>query len=345
MPRKHVFTNICVISLVIALTTVGWAQDKTAENAAQFYKGKRVSIYIGYSAGGGYDTYARLLARHLGENIPGSPAVVPQNMPGAGSLRLANWLFNVAPKDGTVIGAVSRGAPFEPLLTGEGTQFDAARFNWIGSMNNEGSVCVTWAETGIKEFADLQRREVIMAANRADTDQFPRILNEVFNTRIKLVLGYPGGSEMNLAMERGEVQGRCGWSWSSVVMTKPGWLKDKKINVIVQMALRKHSDLPDIPLAIDLTEKPEEKSLLRLILARQTTGRPIVAPPGVPSERVQALRDAFMTTMGNRDFINEAAKAQLEIEAVPGLEVQDLVTEAYATPQPLVERARKALKE
>lgn len=245
------------------------------------------------------------------------------------------------------MGAVSRGAAFEPLLTGEGTQFDAAKLNWIGSMNNEVSVCVTWAGSGVKNFKDLQQKEVVVGGTggSADTDQFPRILNEVLNTKMKLVTGYPGGNEINLAMERGEVQGRCGWSWSSVISTRPDWLKDKKVNVIVQLALQKHPDIPEVPLAVDLTDNPEEKRVLRLILARQTMGRPIVAPPGVPQERVEALRQAFMETMKDPDFVAQAKKAQMEIEAVSGSQVQELVQEAYDTPKPLIERAKKALKE
>ena len=316
-----------------------------AQGVADFYRGKTINVWIGYGAGGGYDLSARVLARHMGRYMPGEPMLVARNMPGAGSLSLANWLYNVAPRDGSVIGALSRGAAFEPLLGGEGAQFKADQFNWIGSMNNEGSVCVTWAASQIRTFKDAQMQEVIVGANRADTDQFPRILNEVLHTRMKLVLGYPGGNEINLAMERGEVQGRCGWSWSSVVTTKPEWLKERKINVIVQMALRKHPDLPDVPLAVDLTDQPEEKQLLRLILARQTTGRPIVAPPAAPEARVAILRRAFMETMTDATFVAQATHAQMEIEAVSGQEVQELVKDAYAAPQALVERAKKALRD
>lgn len=342
--RNHsLWLASCGVSWTVAVTSPLAALEKDA-SIEQFYRGRKVSLHVGYTPGGGYDAYARLLARHMGQKLSGA-AIVTQNMPGAGSLRLTNWLYNAAAKDGSVIGAVSRGAAFEPLLGGEGAQFDAVKFNWIGSINNEGSVCVTWAASGISNFKDLQRQEVIMGANRADTDQFPRILNEVLKTKIRIVLGYPGGNEINLAMERGEVQGRCGWSWSSLVAARSDWLTDKKINVIVQMATRKHPDLQHVPLALELTDDPEEKSLLLLMLARQTTGRPIVAPPGVPEDRVAALREAFMSTTTDRDFLSEADKAQLEIEPVAGLEVQELIRDAYATPKAIVERAKKALRD
>src|ERR1700688_1370894 len=202
-----------------------------AKSPAEFYKGKTVEFYIGYSVGGGYDLYARTIARHIGKHIPGNPTVVPKNMEGAGSLRLANWLFRVGPKDGTVIGTIGRGTGFDPILGQQGAQFDGTKFTWLGSANNEVSVCVSWnATSGITKFEDLLTKEMTVGGTSmsADTDQFPRIVNGVLGTKMRIVSGYPGGNDVVLAMERGEVKGRCGWSWSSVMSTHRAWVEEKK---------------------------------------------------------------------------------------------------------------------
>jgi tripartite-type tricarboxylate transporter receptor subunit TctC len=312
-----------------------------AQGAAAFYKGKSVDLYIGYSAGGAYDLYARMIARHIGKHIPGNPTVLPRNMEGAGSLRLANWLYNVAPKDGTALGTIGRGTGFDPLLGNKAAQFDAAKFTWIGSANNEVSVCVAWNGSGITRFEDLKTRELVVGgtSSSADTDQFPKIVNGVLGTKMKVVTGYPGGNEVGLAMERGEVQGRCGWSWSSVKSTHQKWIDEKKFNILVQLALDKHPDLPHVPLVIDLAKSEEQQRILRLIFARQVMGRPFLAPPGVPPERTAALRKAFMDTMADKEFLADTEKAQLEITPVPGDRVEQLVKDIYATPKELADKA------
>jgi tripartite-type tricarboxylate transporter receptor subunit TctC len=312
-----------------------------AQSPTEFYKGKNVDLYIGYSVGGGYDIYARLLARHMGKHIPGNPTVVPKNMEGAGSLRLANWLYNVGAKDGSVFGIIGRGTGFDPLLGHKGAQFDATRYTWIGSANDEVSICVSWHSSGITRFEDLLTRELTVGGTgaSADTDQFPRIMNGLLGTRMKIVTGYPGGNDVGLAMERGEVSGRCGWSWSSVKVTHPDWLRDKKINILVQLALAKHPDLPGVPLVVDLATTEEQRLIFKLIFARQVMGRPFLAPPGLPAERAAALRQAFMDTMTDKDFLADAAKTQLEITPVPGDKMQELVKTVYQTP---AEVARKA---
>lgn len=321
------------------------AAPAQAAGITSFYDGKTVNMYIGYSAGGGYDVYARLVARHMARHIPGAAEIVPNNMPGAGSLRMTNWLFNAAPKDGTAFGAPGRGVAFEPLL-GDGAQYDSTRFNWIGSANNEVSVCVAWHTTGIKTIEDARQRELIVGGTggAADTDQFPKVLNAVFGTKMRLVAGYPGGNDINMAMERGEVKGRCGWSWSSVVSTRANWLKENQINILVQLSMKKHPDLPNVPLVLDLARNQEETQMLRLVFARQAMGRPFVAPPDVPADRVKILRDAFMATMKDKQFLAEAAKGQIEIDPVSGEEVQNIVREAYATPADLVKRVAAIVK-
>ncbi len=318
----------------------------SADPVADFYKGKTVEMLVGYSAGGGYDVYARAVARHLGRHIPGKPTIVVKNSPGAGSLKLTNWLYIAAPKDGSAIGAVARGAPFDPLLGNKAAKFDGRKFNYIGSANDEVSVCVSWKGTGIKTIDDLKRTELVIGGTgrTADTDQFPKILNAVLGTRMKIVTGYPGGNDINVAMERGEVKGRCGWSWSSVVATRAHWLKDGTINVLVQLALSKHPDLPNVPLVMDLAKDETQKKMLRLVFARQTMGRPFIAPPGVPQDRLAALQQAFMATMKDKEFLADAQKGKLEIVPVAGPALQKLVDDTYDVDPKVAAQVAEAIK-
>jgi tripartite-type tricarboxylate transporter receptor subunit TctC len=309
----------------------------SAQSPGDFYRGKSLDLYIGYSAGGGYDVYARALARHMGRFIPGNPTIVPKNMPGAGSLVLANWLYNVAPKDGTAFGMIGRGTGFDPLLGSTKAQFDATKFSWLGSMNDEVSVCVAWHTTGINTLEQVKQREVTVGGSgpAADTDQFPKVLNATIGTKFKIVTGYPGGNDVDLAMERGEVMGRCGWSWSSVIATHQSWLDDKKINVLVQLSLKKHPDLPNVPLVMDFAKTEQQAQIFKLVFARQPMGRPFLAPPAVPADRVTALRKAFMETLRDREFLAESEKMKLEINPVSGDEVQKIVQDVYRTPKPV----------
>ena len=317
-----------------------------AQTPAEFYKGRNVDLYVGYSAGGGYDIYARVLARHMGKHIPGNPTVVPKNMEGAGSLRLANWLYNVAAKDGSVFGTIGRGTPFDPLLGNKSAQFDATKYTWIGSANNEVSVCVAWHTSGIRTFEDLLAKPMIVGGTSAsaDTDQFPKITNGVLGTKMRVISGYPGGNEIGLAMERGEVQGRCGWSWSSVKSTHQKWLDEKKFTVLVQLALEKHPDIPAVPLIVDLAKNDEQRQILKLIFARQVMGRPFLAPPDIPRDRAEVLRKAFMDTMKDKDFLADTERSQMEITPVPGDELEKLVREIYSTPPAVAQQATAILK-
>lgn len=334
------------LSLGLAAVALAFTAPADAQSPADFYKGKTIDLYVGYSAGGGYDVYGRILARHMGKHIPGNPNIVPRNMEGAGSLKLANWLYAVAPKDGTAFGIIGRGTGFDPLLGRPGARFDAEKFNWLGSMNNEVSVCVTWHTTGITKIEDLFGKELTVGGTSAsaDTDQFPRITNGVLGTKFKVITGYPGGNDVGLAMERGEVQGRCGWSWSSVKSTNQVWLDQKKINILVQLALDKHPELPNVPLITDLAKNDEQRKILRIIFARQVMGRPFLAPPNVPKDRVAILRKALLDTMSDKEFIADAEKLQLEINPVSGEDVQKLVDEAYDTPKEIAQKAADLLK-
>jgi tripartite-type tricarboxylate transporter receptor subunit TctC len=330
-------------ALMLVLAGLGMAR---ADSVADFYKGRTVEIYVGYSTGGGYDIYARALARRLGRFIPGNPTLVIKNMEGAGSLRLANWLANAAPRDGTVFGTIGRGTAFDPVLGQPGAQFKGPDLSWIGSMNREVSICAAWHDAGINTFEDLKTKGLLVGGVSAndDTVQFARVINYVLGTKLKIVAGYPGGNDVVLAMERGEVKGRCGWSWSSLVAARPTWITEKKINILVQLALSKHPDLPDVPLITDLATNQSQRQMLRLIFARQVMGRPFVAPPGIPADRLAALRKAFMQTLADKDFLADAAKGRLEIDAVPGEEVETLVKEIYATPADVAKQAAAALK-
>jgi tripartite-type tricarboxylate transporter receptor subunit TctC len=318
----------------------------SAQTVADFYKGKSIDLYIGYSVGGAYDLYARYLARHMSKHIPGNPTVLPKNMEGAGSLRLANWLYNVGPKDGTAFGIIGRGTGFDTLLGNKAAQFDATKFTWIGSANNEVSICVAWHTSGIKKFEDMLERPLIVGgtSTSADTDQFPKITNGVLGTKMRVITGYPGGNEVGLAMERGEVQGRCGWSWSSVKSTHQKWLDEKRFSILVQLALSKHADLPNVPLITDLAKTQEQRQILELIFARQVMGRPFVGPPNIPRDRAEALRKAFMDTMTDKDFLADAEKGQLEITPVPGDQIEKLVRDLFATSPEIAKKASALLR-
>ena len=330
-------------SILILLTGVSLG---FAQSPAEFYKGKNIELYIGYSIGGGYDLYARVLARHIGKHIPGNPTIVPKNMEGAGSLRLANWLARVAPRDGTVFGTVGRGVPFDPLLGLPGTQFKAPDFSWIGSANNEVSICTSWGTSQITKIEDVFTKQMIIGGTGPsdDTVQFPEVLNGVLGTKFKIISGYPGGNDVVLAMERGEVEGRCGWSWSTITATHPDWVKDKKIHLLVQLALGKHPDLPDVPVIVDLAKTTEQRQIIKLIFARQVVGRPYLAPPGIPKDRLEILRKAFMETMVDKDFLADANKSKLEIAPVTGDKVEALVKEIYETPPAVAQKAGALLK-
>jgi tripartite-type tricarboxylate transporter receptor subunit TctC len=334
-------------ALAAVMAVVMFASFAPAQSVEEFYKGKTVQIVVGFGAGASYDTYARILAEHIVRYIPGNPRAIVVNMEGAGSLRLANWLYNAAPKDGTVFGMTSRAAPFASLIgTQGGTNFDPTKFNWIGSANNEVSTCISWHTAPVKTFDQLHQTELIIGGDGpgADGEQFARVMNALFDTRIKIVSGYPGGNAINLAVERGEVQGRCGWSWSGVVAERRQWIDEHKINVLVQFGLGKHPDLPEVPALLDRATTDEQKQILQLVLARQPLGRPFLAPPGVPADRVEALRRAFMASMSDSQFSAAAQKSKLEVNPLPGAAVAALVNGVFTTvPPAAVARTKEIL--
>jgi tripartite-type tricarboxylate transporter receptor subunit TctC len=337
---------VCKAALIAAIAVV--LSMPTAARSApveDFYKGRTVSLVIGYSAGTGYDIYARLLARFIGRHIPGNPTVIAQNMPGAGSLKAASYVYSVAPQDGGVIATIGRSAPLEPLV-GE-AQFDGRKFAWLGSIASSSSLCATWHATSIKTWQDALTKPFALAGegSGSEPDNFARILKNVFGAKVKLVTGYPGGNEMNLAIERGEVDGRCGWSWDSIKSTRPDWLRDKKINLLAVFSLQRAADIPaDVPLIGDLARNDEQRQILRVHLAGQALGRPFFTSPGVPADRKAALRAAFDATMKDPDFVAEIAKVKLEVNPASGAEIDRLLAEVYAMPKDVIEKAKQAVR-
>jgi tripartite-type tricarboxylate transporter receptor subunit TctC len=328
----------------LALTFAAFVSPAKADSVEDFYKGRNITVLIGYSPGGSYDSAGRVLARYMGRYIPGNPTFVPQNMPGAGTLNLVNYLYNVSPKDGTAFGIFARGMAMEPLIGGTNAKFDATKLTWIGSAANEISLCATFATSPVKTWNDALTKEFTVAGNGSgsDPDVFANVLRNRFGVKDRLISGFPGSAEISLAMERGEVDGRCGWSWSSIKAEKSAWLAEHKLNLIVQLALEKAADLPNVPLITDLATDDRQRQILKLIFSRQTMGRPFAGPPGIPAERAEALRKAFDLTMKDPEFLAEAEKRGLEINPVSGHDIGKLLADLYQTPKDVVAEAREA---
>lgn len=321
------------ISLALAVGIVAAASANAQTSVADFYRNRNIDVYIGFSVGGVYDINARLLSRYMGRYIPGNPTLIPRQMTGAGSLTLANWLYQAAPKDGSAIGTFARGIAFNPLIGQPAGAIEAAKFNWLGSTNDEVSICAAWRESGVTKFEQMFERELVVGSTggSGDDDQFTRLVNGVLGTKFRIVRGFPGGNEIKLAMQRGEVSGRCGWSWSSVKATEAEWLRDRSISILVQLSLRRHPDLPDTPLITDYAKTDEERQIFKVALARQIMAWPFAAPPGTPVERVAALRQAFDQTLRDREYLAEAERLKLEITPVPGERIQSLIADVYRT--------------
>jgi tripartite-type tricarboxylate transporter receptor subunit TctC len=327
---------------LLSLLSLPGAASAQAQSVESFYRGRTVTLVIGYSVGGGYDLHGRLLARHLGKHIPGNPAFIVQNMPGGGSLRAANFLYNAAPKDGATIGVFSRGMAMEPLIGASNTQYDARKFTWIGSITKEVSVCATSSASKVKTWDDLLAVPFTVAGegSGSDPDIFATMIKNVFGAKLRLVAGYPGSAEMTLAIERGEVDGRCGWTWSSIKLQRPEWVAGHRLNVLVQLASRRIPELADVPLLLEHATTARQRQIVNVILGRQAMGRPVVAPPGVPEDRKQALRKAFDATMADPDYVAEATARGLEVNPVGGADLDKLLDDLYATPPEIIAEVR-----
>jgi tripartite-type tricarboxylate transporter receptor subunit TctC len=323
------------LALVLGSTA---ASAQQAEDVAAFYRDKQIKMIVTSDVGGGYDTYSRVLARHMGRHIPGNPTIIIQNMPGGGGLSGTNYMYNVAPKDGTVIANIQRGVPFMAIMGREGPRFDPTKFNWLGSLNNEVGVFVSWHTSKIKTLDDVLKNELIVGGSGPnDTEASPAVLNNTIGTKFKIVSGYPSSSAIALAMQRGEVEGFT-TSYTALLTRNSDWLEKKQVNILVQNALIKHPDLPHIPLALDYAKTAEDRQVLELMYARQVIGRPFLAPPGVPQERVKALRAAFDATVKDPEFVAEMDKQKLELTPVSGQEVQALIERVAQTPKPIIAR-------
>jgi tripartite-type tricarboxylate transporter receptor subunit TctC len=329
----------------LALLAIGPTAALSQQSVEDFYRGKKIDLIIGYSPGGTYDLYARLVARHLGNYLPGKPVIVPRNMPGAGSRAAANWVYNIAPKDGTVLATADQSLSLQQAVGDKRITFDTRKFIYIGNPNIENNTTATWYTSGIKTLEDAKKREVTMGATGGSTSsQYPKAMNALLGTKFKIILGYPGGNDINLAMERGEVDGRGSNSWTSWKTTRPDWIAEKKINILVQIGLKKAPDLPDVPLLMDLGKNDEDRQLLRLLSASTNVGRPVFTTPDVPAERVAALRKAFDTMVHDPAFLAEAKREKFDVDPASGEELQKIVAEIVAAPMAQGERLRQIIE-
>ena len=333
------------IAQLALIAAFAGAAPATADPIADFYRGKKIDLIIGYSSGGTYDLYARLVGRHIGNHIPGNPQVVARNMPGAGSRTAAAWVANIAPKDGTVLGATEQSLAVAQAMGDKQLTTDVTKFIYIGNPNSENNTTATWHAAGIRSIEDAKKKEVTVGATGGSTSsQYPRVMNALIGTKFKVILGYPGGNDINIAMERREVDGRGSNSWASWKSTRADWVRDNKIDILVQIGLTKAPDLPNVPLMMDLATNDADRAIMRLFSVSGAIGRPLYTTPGVPEPRVTALRAAFMATVKDPKFLDDAKNGNFDVEPVSGEDLQKLVKDVVATPSQITERAKKIIE-
>jgi len=331
--------------LVAALALL--AAGSAAAGAAtieEFYKGNRLTLYIGSEVGSGYDLYARVLARHLAKHIPGNPAIVPENMPGAGSIILANFMYAKAPRDGSAIGGIQNGDVMEPILGNRNARYKPSEFTWLGSVNQQTNVCIAWATTGVTKAADVQSREFVTGVvSSTSIETVPNLLNQLAGTKLKLIKGYSSTGAILQAMERGEVGGLCGIGLDSVQSSMTDALVNHKINVFLQVGSEPHPDLPGVSFIYDILQNPADKPLLDFLIGRLLFGRPFMAPPGLPADRAKALQDAFWATMQDPDYLAECRKIHMPVLPVSGPQVQAAVAKLEGASPALIARATSVI--
>ncbi len=337
-----------LLSASASLLAAGAGSLASVPAAAQaveaFYKGKTIDMTIGYSAGGGYDVYARIVARHMAGHIPGKPAIVPRNMTGGGSRVAANYMYSVANKEGLAIATADQSLALSQVLGEKAIKLDASKFNYIGNPISDNNTTSSWHTTGVTRWEQAKEKELSLGATGPNTSAwYGMAMNAMLGTKFKIITGYPGGNDVNLALEKGEVDVRGSNSWSSWKGTRPHWLAEKKINILVQIGLKRDPELPNVPLLMDLPTDPDDKAALRLLSAPTAIGRPLFMPPGVPADRVAAIREAFEKTMKDPAFIEEAKKSKLDLLPVSGEELQKIVDDIVAAPPRVVERLKTAL--
>jgi tripartite-type tricarboxylate transporter receptor subunit TctC len=340
MPRKH---PARLLPLLVA-ACVSAASAARADAVADFYKGKTVTLIVSGSPGGGYDTLARLAARVLGRHIPGNPAVVVKNMPGAGGLVATNYMFSKAPRDGTEIASPQNNVPFEPLYGTKNADYDATKFNWLGSPAPEVSILTVWHAVPVNTWQDARTRELVMGSSGANSTPsfYGRIFMETLGVKLKIIPGFPGQNDALLAMERGEIDGYPSAFYNSLMATRPSWIPEKKVKLLVQIGAEREPAIRDVPFAADLAKDADDRLLIEQAAAPLAVGRPYVMPPDVPAERVEAMRAAFMATMRDPEFQAEQARMQLGADQPKsGAQIQDIVVRAYRSPPQVLDRIRR----
>ncbi len=334
--RTGLWLFACASTLCAPLP--GAAQDSIAD----FYRGRQVAIMVGFGPGGSASFYSQALARHMGRHLPGNPSFVVQHLPGGGGLVVANTIYNTAPRDGSVFAITGRTIALEPLLGNANAKFDARKLSWLGTANVEYTTCLSWHTAKVKTLQDLMTTELITGSTGADASEsvWSKAANTLAGTRIKIVSGYKSSADINLAMERGELEGNCGLGWTLIKLRKPEWLREKKINILFQMALHKHPDLAEVPLISDYAKTAEDRKVFEFLFAPQEMGRPFFAPPGLPPERLAALRLAFERTLKDPAFLADAEKLGVEVQHRGGETIDRLLAQVYASPKEVVERAK-----
>ena len=335
---RHILVATSAMFAVASCTVSVQAQSSDSA-LASFYTGKTIQVLVSSDPGGGYDAQARLLARHIGRFLPGHPSALVQNMPGGGGIVAANYIYNVAPQDGTALGVVQRGVITAEVGGIPGVRFEVAKFTWVGNLASENSVLVGWHTAEVKTAADLFTKQLIVGGTGAtsDSEMGPKLYNAILGTKIKIISGYKGSTDVVLAMEKGEVEGDD-WSWSNIKVKGEQYLQGRKINLLIQSAMERAADLPNVPTALELAKSDEDRQVIELFSAQKTIARPVFAGPGLAADRRAALRKAFIDMSADADFRKDAEKAKLEVDPIPGAEVEKVIDQIAATPKNIADR-------
>ena len=340
--RRFLIQSLASVAGAVLALMPSLASAATAE---EFYKGRQMTLIMSADAGGGYGTYANAFAPYLSAHIPGKPRITVQYMPGAGGLRAINYLFSAAPKDGSVIGMVHSSVPFAPLYGLSAARFDPRKFGWLGSLDQSTGICVSWATSGIRTWEDMTTKGLVVGSSGAGSqmETMPMMLNKLFGSKNKVISGYKGGNEVYLAMERGEVQGRCGSLVSSINSTRPDWFSQKKVVVPITIALERNPMFPDVPAVVEFAKDARTKQVLELVLSPMAMDRPYLAPPGVPPDRFQVLRAAFHAAVNDPGFLADAKRQRIEVDEVTGERVEQILARAFSMPPEIVKAANEAM--
>lgn len=327
------------------LAAVALASPTAAQSVAEFYKGKTVTLIVGSGASGGDDTFARIFAKYVPRHLPGSPSIVVQNQPGAGGVLAAANMYNTASRDGTVFGSVLRGVPTTPLLSDIPVNFDSRRLNWLGSLSKETNVIIVWHTAAAKSFEDLLHRETIVGTTGggSDSNVYPLLFNQTLGTKFKVIGGYPGGPDIDLAIQRGELEGRASHTWTALKGARSDWLKENKIRILAQMGMKRNPELPNVPNVLEYVKDQQARDVYEFLLSRQEASRPFVAPPDLPPERLTALRKVLADVTRDPEFGAEIEKTGGTVDLMPGEDLQKLVDHAYSLPPDVIGRVRVAL--